>query len=242
MTKTALITGGGSGIGLAAAQQLARDGVHVTVAGRSEARLMETGFDQVVMDVTDEESVTQAFADKGPFDIVVSNAGAAKTAPAMKTSLDLWQDMIAVNMTGAFLCAKAALPPMAEKGYGRFIVVASTSALKAYAYTMAYTASKHGVLGLVRSLAAEFATTGVTCNAICPGFTDTEIVSASIRNVMEKTGRAEAEAQQAFVKDNPMKRLVSPAEVASAVSWLCSDGAAAVNGQSIIIDGGELVT
>lgn len=242
MTRTALITGGGSGIGLAIAQQLALEGIAVTVTGRNEDRLKDSGFDYVVMDVTDEASVNRTFADKDPFDIVVSNAGAAKTAPAMKTSLDLWQDMIAVNMTGAFLCAKAALPAMAEKRYGRFIVVASTSALKAYPYTMAYTASKHGALGLVRSLAAEFATTGVTCNAVCPGFTDTEIVSASIRNVMEKTGRSESEARQAFVKDNPMKRLVSPAEVASAVSWLCSDGAAAVNGQSIIIDGGELVT
>lgn len=242
MTRNVLITGGGSGIGLETAKRMAADGYRVTVSGRDEKRLAESGFNFVVMDVTDEESVNAGFKSTAPFDIVVSNAGIAKTAPSMKTTLTLWQEMIAVNMTGAFLCAKAALPAMAENGFGRFVVVASTSAMKAYPYTMAYTSSKHGVLGLVRSLAAEFATTGVTCNAVCPGFTDTEIVSTSIENIVTKTGRTPAQAMQAFTKDNPMKRLVEPSEVADTISWICTAGAASVNGQAIIVDGGELVT
>ena len=242
MNKTVLITGGGSGIGLETAKRMAAEGFSVTVSGRNEERLAESGFNYVVMDVTDEGSVNAGFKSAGPFDIVISNAGVAKTAPSMKTSLALWQEMIAVNMTGAFLCAKAALPAMAENGFGRFVVVASTSAVKAYPYTMAYTSSKHGALGLVRSLAAEFATTGVTCNAVCPGFTDTEIVSSSIENIVAKTGRTHAQAMQAFTKDNPMKRLVEPTEVAETINWICSAGAASINGQAIIVDGGELIT
>lgn len=241
MAKNVLITGGGSGIGLETAKRMAADGHRVTVSGRDEKRLAESGFNYVVMDVTDEESVNAGFKSAGPFDIVVSNAGVAKTAPAMKTTLALWHEMIAVNMTGAFLCAKAALPAMAKNGFGRFVVVASTSAMKAYPYTMAYTSSKHGALGLVRSLAAEFATTGVTCNAVCPGFTDTDIVSASIENIVAKTGRTPAQAIQVFTKDNPMKRLVQPSEVADTISWICSAGAASINGQAIIVDGGELI-
>ncbi len=243
MSKHALITGGGSGIGLACAKRLRFDGINVTIAGRNEKRLKSSGFDYVVMDVTDEKSVREACVNaknqNGPIDIFINNAGAAATAPALKTSLEIWNQMIAVNMTGAFLCAQTVLPDMKKRGFGRFIVVASTAALKAYPYTMAYSAAKHGALGLVRSLALEMATSGVTCNAICPGFTDTDIVRRAIKNIMEKTGRSEEDVMHAFTKDNPMSRLIHPEEVADSVAWLCGDGAASINGQAIVIDGGE---
>lgn len=245
MKRHVLITGGGSGIGLATAQRLHADGYVVTVCGRGEARLKRSGFAYALMDVSDPESVATGFdaatKQNGPVDIVISNAGSAKTAPALKTSLEMWNEMISVNLTGAFLCAQEALPSMAERGFGRFIVVASTAALKAYPYTMAYTAAKHGALGLVRSLAVEMAKTGVTCNAVCPGFTDTDIVRTAAQNIMEKTGCNEQEAMTAFTKDNPAGRLITPAEVADSIAWLCGAGASSVNGQAIMIDGGESV-
>ncbi|HFB54828.1 MAG TPA: SDR family oxidoreductase [Hellea balneolensis] len=246
MTRHALITGGGSGIGLACAQRLSRDGYKVTIAGRHEDRLKAAKFPYVVMDVTSAESIqdgfTAAINQNGPIDIVISNAGAAQTAPALKTSQDMWDTMIAVNLTGAFLCAQAALPPMVEQGFGRFIVIASTAALKAYPYTMAYTAAKHGVLGMVKGLAVELAKTGVTCNAICPGFTDTDIVRGAVKNIMDITGRSQEKALSAFIKDNPMNRLIAPDEIADSASWLCGKGASSVNGQAIIIDGGECIS
>ncbi len=240
--KKALITGGGSGIGLAVAHRLAHDGAEVIVAGRNETRLKTSGFPYILMDVTDQQSVTSAFAEAGPIDILVSNAGSAATAPALKTDLDMWQNMLAVNLTGAFLCAQTAIPGMIEKGWGRFIVVASTASLKGYAYTAAYTAAKHGVLGLVKTLAIELARTGVTANAVCPGFTETELVAGSLETIMKKTGRSEKGALKALVRDNPMGRLVRPDEVADAVAYLSGTGAAATNGQAIIVDGGELAS
>jgi NAD(P)-dependent dehydrogenase (short-subunit alcohol dehydrogenase family) len=246
LTRHALITGGGSGIGLACAQRLSRDGYKVTISGRREDTLKAAKFPYVVMDVTSAENIqdgfTAAIEQNGPIDIVISNAGAAQTAPALKTSQDMWDTMIAVNLTGAFLCAQAALPPMVERGFGRFVVIASTAALKAYPYTLAYTAAKHGVLGMVKGLAVELAKTGVTCNAICPGFTDTDIVRNAVKNIVDITGRSQEKALATFTKDNPMNRLIAPSEVADSVSWLCGDGAQSVNGQAIIIDGGECIS
>lgn len=240
--KRALITGGGSGIGLATAKRLSADGCDVVVAGRNQDRLGATGFESLVMDVTDEASVNSAFARIGGFDILVSNAGSAQTAPLLRTSLTSWNSMLAVNLTGAFLCAKAAIPYMVDRGWGRFIVVASTSSLRAYSYTGAYASAKHGVLGLVKTLAVELAKTGVTANAICPGFTQTDILSRSIENIVSKTGRSPEEALSALVECNPMQRPVDPSEVAHAVSWLADPRSASTNGVALPVDGGELAS
>ena len=241
-TKRALVTGGGSGIGLATAHRLNEDGYEVIISGRSKKRLDKAKFQNVVMDVTDETSVTSAFEQIGGIDILISNAGNALTAPLLKTPLKQWNDMLSVNLTGAFLCAKAAIPHMVEKGWGRFIVIASTSSVKAYPYTGAYASAKHGVLGLVKTLALELAKTGVTSNAICPGFTQTDILTRSIDNIVSKTGRSPEEALKALVKDNPMKRAIAPAEVAHAVSWLVDDRSGSTNGVALPIDGGELIS
>lgn len=237
----ALVTGGGSGIGLAIARRLADEGYVPVVTGRNTAKLAATNFDYAVMDVTDRAQIAEVVESHGPFAVVVSNAGIAPTAPALRTSPDMWDSTITTNLTGAYNVAMATLPEMVKAGNGRFIAIASTSALRAYNYTMAYAASKHGVLGLVRSLALELAKYGVTCNAICPGFADTDIVRDAVRNIVEKTGRTEEQALAAFTADNPMGRLISPDEIATTVAWLCSDAAASVNGVALPIDGGELI-
>jgi len=241
-SKHAFVTGGGTGIGLACARRLSADGYRVTISGRNEKRLAESGFDYVVMDVTDEDSVHQAFDQVDLVDVLVNNAGEAETAPLLKTSLKMWQSMLDVNLTGAFLCAKAAIPQMIDRGQGRFIVIASTASLVGYSYTGAYTSAKHGVLGLVKTLALELAKTGVTANAVCPGFTRTEMLDRSIENIVKKTGCSSEEALQKLVQGNPMQRPVEAEEVADAVSWLASDGASSVNGTSIPIDGGEVIS
>jgi NAD(P)-dependent dehydrogenase (short-subunit alcohol dehydrogenase family) len=237
--RRALVTGGGSGIGLAIARAFAASGVAVTIAGREAAKLEAAGLPFVVMDVTDETAVDAGVKSAEPIDIFVANAGAAFTAPALKTRTNEWERMIATNLTSVHFCARAAIPSMVERGFGRFIAVASTASLKGYAYASAYVAAKHGVLGYVRTLALELAKTGVTANALCPGFTDTPLVEGALDAVTRKTGRSRDEALKAFIKHNPMHRLVFPEEVAAAALYLASDGAASVNGQAIVIDGGE---
>lgn len=238
-SRRALVTGGGSGIGLAIANLLAGNAVDVIIAGRDPKRLERTGLPFVVMDVADEGSLIAGLKEVGAVDIFIANAGAADTAPALKTPRQLWDYMIAVNLTSAYLCAREAIPSMVSRRWGRFIVIASTASLKGYAYAGAYAAAKHGVIGWIRTLAIELAKTGVTANAICPGYTDTPLIADAVGAIAAKTGRSLDEAKNIFAKGNPMGRLVDPAEIAEAALWLVSDKAASVNGQTIVIDGGE---
>lgn len=234
-----LVTGGGRGIGLAIARAFHDAGHAVTIAGRDEARLAASGLPYLCFDVCDEAALAHALKGAGPFDIVIANAGGAETAPLIRTSRAAWDHMLLLNLTSVWLCARATVPSMVDRGWGRFIAVGSTASLKGYAYAGAYAAAKHGVLGMVRSLALELAKTGVTANAICPGYTDTPMLRGAIEAVAARIGRSAVDAADTFAQSNPMGRLIAPEEVAGAALWLASDAAAAVNGQAITIDGGE---
>ena len=238
----AVVTGGGSGIGAAIAKRLLADGVRVTLMGRSLERLQAqmAALGDValqVCDVADEDSVTDAFAAVGDVDILVNNAGQVETAPVARTSLELWQRLLNVNLTGTFLCSRAVLPGMVTRRQGRIVNVASTAALKGYAYVAAYCAAKHGVLGLTRAMALEVAAKGVTVNAVCPGYTETDIVAVAIENIVTKTGRSPEQARAELAKANPQGRLIQPDEVAATVAWLVNSPG--VNGQAIAVCGGE---
>ncbi|WP_077034349.1 SDR family NAD(P)-dependent oxidoreductase [Pelomonas sp. KK5] len=235
----AVVTGGGSGIGAAIARQLRKAGARVTLMGRNVERLKATGLPYQPADVGDEASVRAAFTACGPVDILVNNAGQVETAKATATSLELWQRMLQVNLTGTFLCSREVLDGMAKRGFGRVINVASTAGLTGYAYVAAYCAAKHGVVGLTKALALEYAKKGVTVNAVCPGYTETDIIERSVQTLVAKTGRSADEAKAEFARSNPQGRLVQPDEVASTVLWLA--GAGAVNGQSISVCGGEIL-
>jgi len=250
----AAVTGGGSGIGAAIAHELVAAGARVTLMGRNEERLQAQALalaalgrvDYQRVDVGDEISVQAAF-DRiqgltGEVDILVNNAGQVETAPLAKTSLAMWQNTLNVNLTGSFLCSRQVAAGMVERGFGRIINVASTAALTGYAYVAAYCAAKHGVLGLTRAMALEFARKGVTVNAVCPGYTETDIIERSIATVVAKTGRSAAEARAGFAASNPQGRLVQPQEVANAVLWLARRESAAMNGQALAVCGGEILS
>ena len=247
------ITGAAQGIGAAIAETLAAQGAVLTLAGRRQP-VLETLAQRlqavtrcavVTLDVSDAEAVAQGFAQAraalGPIAMLVNNAGQAESAPFGKTSPELWQRMLDVNLTGTFLCTQAALPDMLAARAGRIVNIASTAGQRGYAYVAAYVAAKHGVIGLTRALALELAQKGITVNAVCPGYTETEILRQSIANVMAKTGRSEDEARAEFAQSNPQRRMVQPQEVADAVQWLCSDAAASITGQSISVSGGEVM-
>lgn len=247
--RHALVTGGGTGIGAAIAKSLSRAGARVTVVGRRREPLENVagGLNQAMAlsaDVTDEAAVSamvrDASAAMGPVDILVANAGAAASASVVKTSLDLWQSMLSVNLTSAFLSSRAVLPAMIGAGWGRVVFIASTASLAGAPYIAAYSAAKHGVLGLARSLALETAGNGVTVNAVCPGYTETPMLQQTITNIMDKTGRDEAAARAAVLGGNPQGRFIQPDEVAETVLWLCGDGARSVTGQAVAISGGEI--
>ena len=240
-----LITGGGSGVGADMALAFTAADAEVVVAGRRREALDavvagEPRMRAIEADVSVENDVVQLFAAAGPVDIVIANAGAAESAPITRTSIDVWQQMMAVNLTGVFLTLREGVRQLEGRGWGRLITVASTAGLRGYAYVSAYTAAKHGAVGLTRAVAQEVAGSGITANALCPGYVDTELTERTIANIMATTGRSHDEALRALTRANPQGRLVQPAEVTAAALWLCGPGSAAVNGQAIAIDGGEL--
>ena len=248
--KHALVTGGGRGIGLAITRALLTHGARVTMTGRdvdvmrrAATTLCGEAF-YVAADVTSRESVERGFAEArerfGAIQILVNNAGQAASAPFLKTHDELWRRLMTVNVDGAFYCSQAALPEMLVGGWGRIVNVASIAGLIGQAYIAAYCASKHALVGLTRALAVEVADKGVTVNAVCPGYTETEMVTNAVKNIVAKTGRSEEQARQDLIGRNPLKRMIKPEEVANAVAWLCLPGSEAVNGQAIVISGGEV--
>lgn len=249
-----VITGAARGIGAAIAQAMAHTGAHLTLMGRNaptlQALAKELGGEVHIetVDVSQESDVQRAFANAvqrfGPIHVLVNNAGQASSEPIEKTDLALWQQMLNVNLTGTYLCTQAALPSMKEAAAqgvsGRIINIASTAGLKGYAYVTAYTAAKHGVVGFTRALALELGNKNITVNALCPGYTETDIVKDALAFIVKKTGKTEEQARARMTARNPQQRMVQPSEVAQSVVWLCSEGSQAINGQAIAIDGGEL--
>lgn len=244
----ALVTGGGRGIGREIAAALVSAGATVTVLGRNRATLDKAVAAGVahfagIADVADQAALGAEIgkaAARQPIDILIANAGAAESAPFAKSDAALFQRMMDVNFMGVVHAIQAVLPGMRARPYGRIVAVASTAGLKGYPYVSAYCAAKHAVVGLVRSLALELAATRMTVNAVCPGFTDTDLVAGSIENIMQKTGRTREQATAELSRHNPQGRLVRPAEVADTVLWLCGEGASAINGQAIAVAGGEI--
>ena len=239
-----MVTGASRGIGAAIARMLAAEGARVTLLSRTGVASLAGETHAVAADVGDSAQVERAFAAArakfGPVGILVNNAGQAETAPFTKLALETWQRMLAVNLTGTFLCTQAALPDMVTARAGRIVNIASTAALQGFRYGAAYAAAKHGVLGLTRSLALEVADQGITVNAVCPGYVETDMMLAGIANVVARTGRTPEQARAFFAAQNPQNRIVQPEEVAATVRWLLSEDAASVNGAAIPMSGGDV--
>ena len=247
--RAAVVTGGGRGIGAAVARALARAGARVAVTARTRSEIARVasgipGAVAIPCDVSREASVRKMAAEAkrrlGNIDLLVNNAGIAPSAPISKLTLAEWNRVLAVNATGTFLCTRAFLPGMLAAKLGRIVNVASVAGKEGGPYIAAYAASKHAVLGFTRSAAAELAAKGITVNAVCPGYVDTDLTEQTLRTIVARTGMPKKDALKAILKGNPQGRLITPEEVASLVLWLCSDGAAGVNGQALVMDGGEL--
>ncbi len=234
MARLVVVTGGAKGIGRAICERFRAGGDTIVAVGRTAGAVDE------VCDVVDEAQVTALFERIGPVDVLVNNAGIAESNPLGRVTLDEWRRHLDVNATGAFLCTRATLGGMLERRSGRIVTVASTAGKAGARYTAAYAASKHAAVGLMRAVAAEVAGTGVTANAVCPTFVRTEMTERSTARIAETTGRTVAEAEAALARSSPLARLLEPEEVAEAVWYLASEHAQAVNGQTLVMDGGGL--
>jgi 3-hydroxybutyrate dehydrogenase len=253
--RIALITGGGRGIGRAVAFAFAREGARVAVVARTEQEVARVALEisaecevetmHAICDVSDKESIGRAFTEVGrrlgSVDILVNNAGIAESAPLVKTSDELWQRHLAINLSGTFYCMRAALPAMIERGWGRIINVASIAGKTGAPYISAYAASKHGVLGLTRTAALEVATKGVTVNAICPGYVDTDMTTRAVETIEAKTGKSSSDALEVIKRMSPQNRLITPEEVAALTLLLASEEGRGINGQAINVDGGSVL-
>ena len=246
--KHALVTGGGSGIGACIARALAQAGALVTICGRRSEPLQETAAGNarifpITADVTDEAAMTRLYREtqgaRGPFAIVVANAGGAESAPAEKITSELWNKTLNVNLTGAFFSVQPALAGMRGLGWGRIVFVASTAGIRAAPYIAPYVAAKHGVIGLMRTLAIETAKDGITVNAVCPSYTETPMLEQAVSRIVATTKRSEDEARKMLAAKNPQGRFITPQEVAAAVLWLCAETSAGITGQAISVSGGE---
>ncbi|MGN6516031.1 MAG: SDR family NAD(P)-dependent oxidoreductase [Rhizomicrobium sp.] len=245
--RHALVTGGGSGIGLAIARALGASGWRVTILGRNKEKLAAaaneiSGAHIALADVTDENGLRAAVqgAAHGPVHLLVNNAGGVASAPFEKTDAIAWRRTLDLNLMGTVHGIHAVLPQMKAAGWGRIVNIASTAGLTGYRYVSAYVAAKHAVVGLTKALALELAKTGITVNAVCPGYTDTGVIASAVKTISKSSGRSEQEALLSFTAANPQGRLVRPDEVAAAVLWLASDDAAAVNGIALPVAGGEV--
>jgi NAD(P)-dependent dehydrogenase (short-subunit alcohol dehydrogenase family) len=242
--RHALVTGGGVGIGAAVAEALAGAGARLTLLGRNLERLEERAGTlpdarAMACDVTDEDAVRRVCQAAGPVDVLVNNAGLAAAAPYTRTTAADFRRLFEVNVVGAFWCCQALVPGMQERGFGRVVNVASVAGLRGFPYISAYTASKHALVGLTRSLAREVWRGGVTVNAVCPAYTETPMLARSVAGVSSATGRAEDEARRAILAQGGQARTVLPEEVASAVLWLCLPAQGAVTGETLVVSGGE---